>query len=67
VRIDAARGGASNPLTDRDIENKVKELSTRAKFTGNVDRLIDAVWMLDGLQDAGMIARLAAVGGSSVE
>jgi 2-methylcitrate dehydratase PrpD len=62
VRIAAARGGASNPLTDKDIENKVKELSTRAKFTGDVESLIDAVWMLDELEDAGIIARLAAVG-----
>ncbi|MEK9829137.1 MAG: hypothetical protein VXA88_12880, partial [Rhodospirillales bacterium] len=60
------RGGASNPLTDKDIENKVKELSARAKFTGDVDSLIDAVWMLDRLENAGIIARLAAVGGRSV-
>jgi 2-methylcitrate dehydratase PrpD len=63
VRIDAARGGASNPLTDADIETKVKELASRAGFKEDVDRLIEAVWMLDTLEDAGIIARLAAVGG----
>jgi 2-methylcitrate dehydratase PrpD len=63
VRIDAARGGASNPLTDADIETKVKELASRAGFKEDVDRLIEAVWMLDVLEDAGIIARLAAVGG----
>jgi 2-methylcitrate dehydratase PrpD len=63
VRIDAARGGASNPLTDADIETKVKELTSRAGFEVDVDRLIEAVWMLDTLEDAGIIARLAAVGG----
>jgi len=62
VRIDAARGGAKNPLSDEDIENKVRELSERVGFTGNVDRLIEAVWMLDTLEDAGTIARLVAAG-----
>jgi 2-methylcitrate dehydratase PrpD len=62
VRIDAARGGAKNPLSDEDIENKVRELSERVGFTGNVDGLIEAVWMLDTLEDAGTIARLAAAG-----
>ena len=66
VRIDAARGGSKNPLSDADIENKVRELSERAGFTGNVDRLIEAVWMLDTLEDGGIIARLAAAGGSDV-
>ena len=62
VRIDAARGGAKNPLSDVDIENKVRELANRVAFTGNIDRLIEAVWMLDTLEDAGSIARLAAAG-----
>lgn len=62
VRIDAARGGAKNPLSDEEIENKVWELSEQVGFTGNVDRLIEAVWILDTLEDAGTIARLAAVG-----
>jgi 2-methylcitrate dehydratase PrpD len=62
VRIDAARGGAKNPFSDEDIENKVRKLSERVGFTGNVDRLIEAVWMLDTLEDAGTIARLAAAG-----
>jgi 2-methylcitrate dehydratase PrpD len=64
VRIDAARGGSKNPLSDQDIENKVRELSERASFTGNIDRLIEAVWMIDTLEDAGIIARLATAGGS---
>jgi len=39
-------------------------LSERAAFTGDIDRLIEAVWMLDSLEDAGIIARLATAGGS---
>ncbi len=62
VRIDAARGGAKNPLSDVDIENKVRDLAKGAAFNGDVDRLIEAVWMLDSLEDAGTIARLAAAG-----
>jgi len=64
VRINAARGGAKNPLSDQDIENKVRGLSERAAFTGDIDRLIEAVWMLDSLEDAGIIARLATAGDS---
>jgi len=64
VCIDAARGGAKNPLSDQDIENKVRELSERAAFNGDIGRLIEAVWMLDALEDVGIIARLATAGGS---
>ena len=62
ARVDAARGGASNPLTDADIEVKVKTLAERAGFTKDIDRLIEAVWMIDTLEDAGTIAGLASVG-----
>ncbi len=62
ARVDAARGGASNPLTDADIEVKVKTLAERAGFTKDIDRLIEAVWMIDTLEDAGTIAGLASAG-----
>ena len=67
VRIDAARGSVNNPLTDSDIESKVKELAKYAAFTGDIDRLIEVVWTLVTLDDAGTIAKLAAAGDFNVQ
>ena len=58
--VRAARGSAENPMTDSDLEAKLKALAQRAAFTGDVNRLIDAVWTLDTAEDAGAIMRLAA-------
>jgi 2-methylcitrate dehydratase PrpD len=67
VRIDAARGSVNNPLTDTDIEDKVRDLAEYVAFTGDIDRLIEAVWTLDTLEDAGTIAKLAAAGDCNVQ
>jgi 2-methylcitrate dehydratase PrpD len=60
VSIDAARGSPANPLTDAELEDKLRMLAARAGFTKPVQPLIDAIWSLDSAPDAGAVARLAA-------
>ncbi len=61
VRIDAARGSPDNPLTDAELEQKLALLAGRAGFPQALRPLIDAVWGLDRITDAGDVSRLAAL------
>jgi len=60
VQVDAARGSPENPLTDAQLEEKLRMLADRAGFAKPVQPLIDAIWQLDTLADAGDVTRLAA-------
>jgi 2-methylcitrate dehydratase PrpD len=60
VTVDAARGSPENPLTDAELEEKLRMLSSRAGFAKSVQPLIDAIWRLDEAEDAGAVSRLAA-------
>ncbi|HVC60544.1 MAG TPA: MmgE/PrpD family protein [Acetobacteraceae bacterium] len=42
-----ARGSMEQPLSDRDIEAKVRELARHGAFRGSIDDVIAAVWQLD--------------------
>ena len=60
-RVEQARGGELHPLTDTDLEYKLREL---AEFGGSgcqTQPLIDAIWSLDSNPDAGRLMTLAAV------
>ena len=61
VEIEAARGSPGNPLTDAELEDKLRMLAERAGFQKPVQPLIDAIWALDQATDAGAVSRLAAV------
>ncbi|AOB30372.1 MmgE/PrpD family protein [Bordetella sp. H567] len=52
-RVAAARGSAANPLSDADIEQKVRELCAYGGTGCDPQAIIDGVWVLDGLADAG--------------
>lgn len=60
VDIEAASGSRDNPLSDAQLEAKLEGLGQGAGFRGDLDRLVDALWRLDELDDAGDVARLAA-------
>jgi 2-methylcitrate dehydratase PrpD len=54
-----ARGSDANPMTDRDLEEKLR--TAAAWRPGHdVGPLIDAIWQLDMSADAGVLASLAA-------
>lgn len=55
-----ARGSAARPMTDGEIEGKVRALARHGAPLVDVGRLIDAVWTVDRCADAGSLARLAA-------
>jgi 2-methylcitrate dehydratase PrpD len=42
-----ARGSADRPLTDQDIEAKVRDLARHGDFKGTIGDVIAAVWRLD--------------------
>lgn len=52
IEIPAARGALSNPLTDSDIEAKLRLCAERAGMAARADAIIDAAWSLEHLPDA---------------
>lgn len=47
----AAKGSLADPLTDRDIETKLRESARLGGTDWDTERVIDAVWNLDKLTD----------------
>jgi len=59
-QIDGMRGGLDRPLSDADLEAKLRELARDATPWCDVARLIDAVWTLDRTADVAPLMRLVA-------
>ncbi|PCI02462.1 MAG: MmgE/PrpD family protein [Hyphomicrobiales bacterium] len=57
--ISASKGCAANPLTDRDLENKLTELASHRGGCDDPKRLIDAVWAIDSVEDMSALLDLA--------
>lgn len=53
----AARGSLADPLSDRDIEAKLRDGARLSGTDWDVDRVIDAVWRLDTLADVSRLMR----------
>ena len=60
INVPAACGSLARPLTDREIEDKLRALAASWCAAHNVQPLIDAVWTLDRVDDASLPIRLAA-------
>jgi 2-methylcitrate dehydratase PrpD len=60
INVAAARGSLARPLTDREIEDKLRALAGSWCAPHNVRPLIDAVWALDRTDDASLPIRLTA-------
>jgi len=54
----AARGSDDNPMTDRDLEDKLRAAAAHAIPRNDVAALIEAIWTLEDCPD---IARLPAL------
>jgi 2-methylcitrate dehydratase PrpD len=54
----AARGTAANPMSDKDIEEKLRLAAADAAPRHDISPLIDAIWQLDRSED---ISKLAAL------
>jgi 2-methylcitrate dehydratase PrpD len=59
LSIAAARGSAPNPMTDRDLEEKLRNSVAGWEPGHNIQPLIDAVWALDKSADVSRLAALA--------
>ncbi|GAA4326082.1 MmgE/PrpD family protein [Pigmentiphaga soli] len=60
VSIEAARGGPKRPLSDADLEAKLRELCRGGGSGVEPEALIQAVWALDERDDVGSLMKLAA-------
>jgi 2-methylcitrate dehydratase PrpD len=54
----AARGSDSNPMSDRDLEDKLRDAASSWNPRHDVTPLIDAIWQVDKSTD---VSRLAAM------
>lgn len=58
--VEFALGSLENPMTDADLEGKFRSLTESVLDGPQVDELIDMLWSVERLEDAGAIARAAA-------
>jgi hypothetical protein len=58
--VERARGSSARPLTDADLEQKLKDLALHGKSGCDPQPLIAAIWALDRADDAGALMPLAA-------
>ncbi len=60
AHVTAASGSSLNPLTDVQLEQKLRTLVAARCCNCDVDALLQAVWNLEDLEDASRLASLAA-------
>jgi len=54
----AARGSDANPMSDRDLEDKLRDAAASWNSSHDIAPLIDAVWQLDKSEDVAKLAQL---------
>ncbi|MGE6191121.1 MmgE/PrpD family protein [Stutzerimonas stutzeri] len=59
-RVEIARGSLGSPLSDADLENKLRELAAYGGSGCAVQPLLNRLWALEGEEDAGRLMALAA-------
>ena len=59
-KVEHARGSLERPLTDIELEAKLRALAAYGWPAAAVDALIDAIWSIERTNDVGEIMRLAA-------
>jgi 2-methylcitrate dehydratase PrpD len=52
-----AKGSLADPLSDRDIEAKLRDCARLGRTDWDIDRIIDGVWRLDMLADVSSLMR----------
>jgi 2-methylcitrate dehydratase PrpD len=55
----AARGSDDNPMTDQDLEQKLRDAAADWNPSHDIAPLIDAIWHLDNASDIAKLAVLA--------
>jgi 2-methylcitrate dehydratase PrpD len=57
-----ARGSLRKPMSDAEIEAKVRALARPGRLGSRVDMIIDRIWRLDELADAGELSAMLSAG-----
>jgi len=60
VKIEMARGAVGRPLSDQDLEDKVRNLCAYGQSGIDPEPLIQAVWALEQSNDVGQLMKLVA-------
>jgi 2-methylcitrate dehydratase PrpD len=60
--VEHVRGYPPNPMTHEDVETKARELMSPVLGPARADALIDLVWRIDALPDAGVLAAAMVAG-----
>lgn len=58
--VEYHRGHYRNPMTDAEVEGKFRKLAAPVLTASGTDRLLERLWRLEELADAGEIVRLTA-------
>jgi 2-methylcitrate dehydratase PrpD len=58
ISVSAARGSAANPMSDHDLEEKLRTVAASWEPGHDIRPLIDAIWRLDECEDASAILAL---------
>jgi 2-methylcitrate dehydratase PrpD len=56
-----ARGSLERPLSDQNIEDKVRDLARHGDWPGDVDRMMDMIWNLEDTTELGPLMRLLSL------
>jgi 2-methylcitrate dehydratase len=62
-QVDVPVGHPGNPMSDRDLEGKVRRLAAGRLSRPRIDRLVDFVWAFDRARDVGTLMPLLRVKG----
>ena len=60
-QVDVPVGHPGNPMSDRDLEAKVRRLASRRLSRPRIDRLIEFVWNLERVRDVGTLMPLLRI------
>ena len=60
AHIAHARGSLARPLSDRELEEKLRELASYGAPSVDAKRLIQSLWQIDQTDDAAAVMRIAA-------
>jgi 2-methylcitrate dehydratase len=63
--VEYFKGHAKNPLSDREVEHKFRELTAARMDKVQIDRILETVWKLDTLTDIGELIDLMAFKGAA--
>lgn len=61
AEVGSATGSSKNPLSDVQLEEKLRNLASHAGFSKPLEPIIETVWSLENLSDLSVLARLLSL------